>query len=287
MQLEKEIAWWKPVLLAALAGGMGWGIRGQYGHETGAMNAGVLVSLTLCFLLCPRMPIRQLVSAIALGIVAMGIGGSMTYGQTVGLTHDHNLVGNLEAFRWGFIGLFVKGGIWISFFAVFLGMGLSGVRYRSRDMLVLMLSALGAYQIGVLLLNEPFYPADKVLPNFYFSDSWYFEPEGGIKPRRETWGGLLFALTTVFIYAGYWMKDKLARNMALWGLLGGGLGFSLGQCVQAWNAWNAGVYAESFMKDIPMNWWNNMETTFGTIMGAVVGLGLWLNRDQSAVSTDS
>ena len=31
--------------LAAAAGGLGWGIRGQYGHETGAMIAGVLVGL--------------------------------------------------------------------------------------------------------------------------------------------------------------------------------------------------------------------------------------------------
>jgi hypothetical protein len=28
------------MLLAAMAGGLAWGIRGQYGHETGAMMAG-------------------------------------------------------------------------------------------------------------------------------------------------------------------------------------------------------------------------------------------------------
>jgi hypothetical protein len=27
-----------------------------------------------------------------------------------------------------------------------------------------------------------------------------------------------------------------------------------------------------------MNWWNTMETTFGTVMGGLVGLGLWFNR---------
>ena len=37
----------KSILLTAMAGAMGWGIRGQYGHETGAMIAGVLVSLVL------------------------------------------------------------------------------------------------------------------------------------------------------------------------------------------------------------------------------------------------
>ena len=31
---------WLVMLATAMAGGMGWGIRGQYGHETGAMIAG-------------------------------------------------------------------------------------------------------------------------------------------------------------------------------------------------------------------------------------------------------
>ena len=38
------------MLFTALAGGMGWGIRGQYGHETGAMLAGLLVALVLVYL---------------------------------------------------------------------------------------------------------------------------------------------------------------------------------------------------------------------------------------------
>ena len=71
------------------------------------------------------MPVDQLARAVALAIVAMGIGGSMTYGETVGLTHDQPLVGNVEALRWGMLGLAIKGGIWISFFGLFLGMGLS------------------------------------------------------------------------------------------------------------------------------------------------------------------
>ena len=35
---------WLAMLATSMAGGMGWGIRGQYGHETGAMIAGALVS---------------------------------------------------------------------------------------------------------------------------------------------------------------------------------------------------------------------------------------------------
>jgi hypothetical protein len=56
----------------------------------------------------------------------------MTYGQTIGLTQDPALVGNYAALRWGLLGLAIKGGIWIGFAGVFLGMGLGGVRYRAR-----------------------------------------------------------------------------------------------------------------------------------------------------------
>ena len=102
---EQTAPWWQPVVFAAMAGGMGWGIRGQYGHETGAMIAGLLVSLTLVLLLCPPRPSLPVARAVALGTVAMGFGGSMTYGQTVGLTHDAELIGNWAALRWGMLGL--------------------------------------------------------------------------------------------------------------------------------------------------------------------------------------
>src|SRR6185295_5561988 len=88
---------WQPVLLGALAGGMGWGIRGQYGHETGAMIAGLLVSLVLVFLLCPQAALLPAARAVAFGTIAIGIGGSMTYGQTVGLTQNAAVIGNWEA----------------------------------------------------------------------------------------------------------------------------------------------------------------------------------------------
>jgi hypothetical protein len=270
--------WWQAVIFTAMAGGMAWGIRGQYGHETGAMIAGVLVSLTLVLLLCPHASSLSLARAIAWGTLGMGIGGSMTYGQTVGLTHDGPLIGNWEALRWGMLGLSVKGGIYISFGGLLLGMGLSAVRYRPMEILLLMLAALGMHFLGVYLLNSPFDPANQVLPTIYFSDDWYFEPEGGFEPRLECWGGYLFALATMFVYTGWYRQDHLARNLALWGFLGGALGFPGGQCLQAYNAWNSNALAGTLWSRLAMNWWNTMETAFGAIMGAVLGLGAWRNR---------
>jgi len=52
-------------------------------------------------------------------------------------------------------------------------MGLGGIRYRAREMLLLMFGLVIAYFLGVFLLNKPFDPANKVLPAIYFSDHWY------------------------------------------------------------------------------------------------------------------
>ena len=275
-----SIHWWKPVLFAALAGGMAWGIRGQYGHETGAMIAGLLVSLTLTFLLCPRVASLPVARAVAWGTLAMGIGGSMTYGQTLGLTQDASLVGNWSALRWGMLGVAIKGGVWIGFCGLFLGMGLGGVRYRSKEILILFLAMLGAFFLGISLLNSPFDPAGKALPYLYFSDHWYWEPGVELKPRRECWGGLLLALATGIAYAGWIRKDCLARNLAFWGILGGVLGFPGGQSLQAFHAWNPEIFKQGIWIELDphMNWWNMMETTYGAIMGAMLGLGLWRNR---------
>jgi hypothetical protein len=75
--------------------------------------------------------------------------------------------------------------------------------------------------------------------------------------------------------------------MALWGFLGGALGFPGGQCLQAFHAWNPEVFNQGIWIELDqhMNWWNNMETTFGAVMGATLGLGLWRNRAEIQPAT--
>lgn len=279
--VDLPVPWWQPILLAALAGGMGWGIRGQYGHETGAMIAGLLVSLVLVFLLCPSAGLLPAARAVAFGTIAIGIGGSMTYGQTVGLTQNAAVIGNWEAWGWGMLGLAIKGAIWIGFAGLFLGMGLSGVRYTWRHMVFVMAGIFTLYGIGCWALNSPFDPTDKVLPRIYFSASWHWQPDAGpeLRPRPEVWSGLLFALLGAWAWVGWIRRDRLARNLALWAMLGG-LGFPIGQCLQSFHAWNPEVFKTGVWTSLDpvMNWWNWMETTFGVVMGACLGLGVWLNR---------
>jgi hypothetical protein len=272
---------WLTLLLCAAAGGMGWGIRGQYGHETGAMLAGVLVGLVIGLLFCARQSSLFTARTVALTAIGIAFGGSETYGQTVGLTHDAELVGNWAALGWGMLGLAIKGGIWIGFAGVLMGAALSEKRYRALEMVLLFAFVIQLYFLGVWLLNEPFDPAGRRLPRIYFSDAWHWEPDkADLSPRPEVWGGLLLALAGVWLYVAMWKRDALARNLGLFGALFGGLGFSAGQSVQAYHAWNVEWFEEGWFARVEpyMNWWNTMETLFGAIMGLGLGLGVWLNR---------
>lgn len=266
--------WWHTVVVAAMAGGMGWGIRGQYGHETGAMIAGLLVCLVIALTLCRHTTALAAARAVALGTIAMGFGGTETYGQTIGLTKDAPYIGDWGMFAWGMLGLAVKGSLWIGFCGAFLGLGLGGRRYRSYEMLVLMIGALAAYALGVYLLNSPFDPQNHRLPAIYFSKA--DDP----RPRFEAWGGLWFALIWVMVYAGAIRRDGLAWRLGLWGVLGGALGFPLGECIQSYHAWNPEVFQSGIWTTLGpvVNWWNMMETTFGFVMGALLGLGAWIHR---------
>lgn len=274
------------IILTALAGGLGWGIRGQYGHESGATMAASLTAMALVLLYAPRTASSlQAARCAAMMAFAIGIGGSMTYGQTVGLTHNAEVIGNTSALRWGLIGLFLKGALWIGYGGVFLGMGMSGKKYRASEILLIMLAMLGLTFLGIWLYNTPFDVENKQVPNIYFSEEWgYYPDKEEVKPRPEVWGGNLVAITCLLIYVRAFRKDKLAFRMGLIALLGGGLGFSLGQCIQSYHAWHPevfkeggalGEYAELFKN---FNWWNMMETTFGMIYGSALAIGLWFNQ---------
>ena len=269
-----------PMCFAALAGGMGWGIRGQYGHETGAMLAGLLVALVVVYFFAYEFSSIDAAKAVALATVAIGFGGSMTYGQTLGLTQDTPLIGNIAALRWGLIGTFIKGSIWIGFFGLFLGLGLGGKKYSPIEIILILFVSVFFLYLGIYILNEPFDPENKKLPFIYFSDDWYWEPGENLKPRREQWGGLALALSFLLFYISILKKDILARNMTVWGMFAGGLGFTLGQCVQAYHAWNANVIKNGFLSSIYpyINWWNMMEITFGAVFAFIITFGLWYNR---------
>lgn len=279
--------------LAAIAGGMAWGIRGQYGHETGAMIFGVLVGLVIVLMALPQATALQAARVIGLFTLAISFGGSMTYGQTIGLTMDAGIHGNVAdphwnaaAYRWGMIGLAIKGSLWIGFGGLFLGIGLSPRKVSPREMLAIGIALILLFFVGRWLLNSPFDPPNKQLPYFYFSDHWQWEDASNVKPRPEVWGGLLLAFAGLMGYFVAIKRDSLPVLLGLWGIAGG-LGFPIGQSLQAAEVWDSAAFNQGIGWRIGANSWNMMEVTFGMIAGACLCLGCWIHRHRVCrVATD-
>ncbi|MBI4559882.1 MAG: hypothetical protein HY706_20015 [Candidatus Hydrogenedentes bacterium] len=102
-------AWrWSTLILAMLSLSIGWGIRGNFGHEFGAMLAGTLCG-TAVALFSGREDWRRRVLYFAFfGALGWGFGGSMSYMQVVSYTHSGHWVSQL----YGFYGTFALGFLW-------------------------------------------------------------------------------------------------------------------------------------------------------------------------------
>jgi hypothetical protein len=101
---------WRPlaILLTALALSIGWGIRGNYGHETGAMFPGALAAIAVC-LLSGREDWRERIAYFAcFGALGWAFGGSISYMQVITYTQS----GNAASQFYGYWALFVIGFLW-------------------------------------------------------------------------------------------------------------------------------------------------------------------------------
>jgi hypothetical protein len=98
------------LLLAAtaLSLSVGWGIRGNFGHEYGAMIPGALASIA-GVIMAGRSDWLQRVAAFGFfGAIGWAFGGSISYMQVIGYTHSGD---SLSVF-YGFACLFIIGFLW-------------------------------------------------------------------------------------------------------------------------------------------------------------------------------
>jgi hypothetical protein len=95
-------------VLTALSLSLGWGIRGNFGHEYGAMIPGALSAMA-AVLLSGRVDWhRRIVYFGMFAALGWSFGGSMSYMQVVAYTHS----GHSPSVLYGFACLFVIGFLW-------------------------------------------------------------------------------------------------------------------------------------------------------------------------------
>jgi hypothetical protein len=95
-------------VLTALSLWLGWGIRGNFGHEYGAMIPGALAAMAAVLLSGRDDWQRRLVYFAMFGALGWSFGGSISYMQVVAYTHS----GDSASVLYGFGCLFVIGFLW-------------------------------------------------------------------------------------------------------------------------------------------------------------------------------
>ena len=99
---------WPFYLLTALSLSIGWGIRGNFGHEYGAMIPGALAAMA-AVLLSGRADWHRRVAYFGFfGALGWSFGGSMSYMHVIAYTHS----GHSPSALYGFACLFVVGFLW-------------------------------------------------------------------------------------------------------------------------------------------------------------------------------
>ncbi|MBX7166375.1 MAG: hypothetical protein K1X74_08490 [Pirellulales bacterium] len=96
------------VLLVAQALSIGWGVRGNWGHEYGAMIPGALAAMAAVLVSARDDWQRRIAYFACFGALGWSFGGQISYMMVIGYTHS----GDFPSTLYGFAGLFLIGFIW-------------------------------------------------------------------------------------------------------------------------------------------------------------------------------
>ncbi len=292
-------------LLAALAMSVGWGWRGDYGHEAGAMVPGALLGLAICLASGRADWIKRASLLAFLGAIGWAIGGQMSYGIVIGYTAASSFPDVL----YGYACLFVIGALWggvgagilalgitearsalekfvgplVAFYVVLTGLNLSGITDRLNERWSLhdsdwVIATAALLVAGVYAALRP--PARKActliavlasgwwlgLLVFVLLLNWRMTP-----PRSDNWAGCAGLWVALLIYL-YRTQNRVALRLSLIGLLAGGIGFAVADGVNMAGRAKWGWLGSSETLRA-LNSWKWMEQLFGFIMGFGVAFG--------------
>ncbi|MBT7098040.1 hypothetical protein HN937_11735, partial [Candidatus Poribacteria bacterium] len=99
---------WQMIALTVMSLSLGWGIRGNFGHESGAAMPGALAAMAVA-LMSGRPDWWERAHLFAMfGALGWSLGGSMSYMQVIAFTHS----GHTPSILYGFANLGVIGFCW-------------------------------------------------------------------------------------------------------------------------------------------------------------------------------
>ena len=289
---------WQLILLTGLSMSIGWGVRGQFGHEYGAALAGALGGMAVA-LLSNRGDWRRRVGYFAVfGAIGWAFGGSMSYMKVVAFAHSPDS----STVLYGYANLFVLGFLW----AAPGGAGTALPAYLNRDKLT------GLY-IPMSVVFAAWLLRDIFVDLFRSSlrGIWFMQGLGitvpiiavllliavrrridigsslvlhlcigwwvgflvlvklcGLRmtpPREEGWAGMLGLVVGLLLFCRQNRLGGVAFATVATGFLGG-IGFALGQAIKM----------TGISTGLSTNWHSVMEQTQGMLHGVALAITMGL-----------
>ncbi|PYI87683.1 MAG: hypothetical protein DME26_05370 [Verrucomicrobia bacterium] len=205
-------------ILTALSLSIGWGIRGNFGHEFGAMIPGALAAMAAVLLSGREDWYRRVAYFAFFGALGWSFGGSMSYMQVIAYTH----CGHSASVLYGFACLFVIGFLW----AAMGGAGTALPTLLDRDRLTEFFAPLTAVLIAWCLQ--------------YFVEKWLvavnpdFRHESLLYWNDTDWLAALLAIVAVLVLALIRRRFDNASSLILHMAMGWWIGFLLLVNVLGW-----------------------------------------------------
>jgi hypothetical protein len=283
---------------------VGWGIRGDYGHEAGAMIPGALLGLAICLGSGRADWWRRATIMAMCGAIGWAFGGQMSYGRITGYTASSS---PLDV-TYGYGCLFLIGGLWAGIGSAILALSLTGSRSYLESFTgplvvfwlvrVLMdLTGLTAWMVQLWYANDTDWfaaLAALLVAGIYalvvprgrpacaliaaLAGGWwagYLILTGLLRlhmtpPRSDNWAGCVGLFVALLVYL-HRREDRTALMLAFYGFLIGGIGFASGNLVNMLGRAQWGPI-DQYKALQGLDYWKWMEHLFGLIMGLGVGL---------------
>jgi hypothetical protein len=216
------------ILLIMLSLSIGWGIRGNYGHEYGAMIAGALAGLAAA-LMSGREDWRQRVPYFAFfGALGWGFGGSIAYMHPPSYTET----GHLATQVYGFMATFFQAFLWA-------GLGGAVTAYAAvedREKLTAIFRPLiwvfGFWALQYVLQDTPFNIQERLFSAAGTDHTWYRQRDPLYWLDSE-WLEAVYAFVALCLFDLWDRRFSKFAHLIGFGVAGAIVGFGLQHLLEA------------------------------------------------------
>ena len=282
------------MLLVMLSLSIGWGIRGNYGHEAGAMMPGALAAIAAA-LISGREDWRGRVPFFAFfGALGWGFGGSISYM----LPPTYTETGQLATQVYGFLSTFFEAFLWAGLGGAATAYAAAEEREKLTAMFRPLLWVFGFWAIQYAIQDTPFHLQDQLFSAFG-ADRSEFRQRDPLYWFDSEWVEAVFALTALCAFDLWDRRFSKLGHLAIFTVAGAAAGAGIQQLLFAlgWQdalvaalvhpqgdltLLDAATGAPRFAaEDMITNWpvlFFQLKAHLGWIIGAIAGVSAYFYR---------